>query len=306
MSDVQSATALSQLDRLSDFSDSLFRTVMDSCYESIVITDANLDDPMILYVNPAFCRMTGYDMEELLGRSPKMLQGERTDRKVTSALKTALQAGESYEAHAVNYRKDGSPFYMQWRTCPVVDENGSVTHYMALQRDVTDEVKLLQRMKRKAEMDYLTRLLTRGAGEEDMNQMLVRAKEEYQDVSCIVLDIDHFKSVNDQHGHLTGDRVLRRVAHIIDGRTRGNDLAIRWGGEEFVCALWSTGPEGAIYVAESIRNAVQAETIDNLDDITISCGVAQWDTTESTLELVGRADKKLYEAKEAGRNRTKS
>ena len=290
------------LDPLSDSSDILFRNVLDASYDSILITEADLDAPKIVYVNPAFCRMTGYEASEVIGKSPKILQGKLTDTKVTSKLREALEAGESYEAHAVNYRKDGSLFHLQWRTSPVMDEDGSVSHYMAVQRDITDEVRLMGRLKRKAELDSLTNLLSRGAGNEDLEDMLERADEEGEDVTLIMLDIDHFKSINDSAGHATGDHVIRSVAKIIDGRTRGNDLAIRWGGEEFMCVLWATPLNGARLVGESIRKAVSRESIENIDLVTISGGVVQYETGETVSNLAERVDEKLYEAKSSGRN----
>lgn len=291
---------------LAEHSDQLFRNVIDASYDSILITNADLDALEIVYVNAAFCRMTGYRPEEILGKSPAMLQGRRTDPEVTAGLRRALEAGKSYEAHAVNYRKDGTPFHLQWRTSPVFGPDGEVTHYMAVQRDISDEINLIQRLKKKAEIDGLTRLMTHEAGEKDLMSMLDRAEKDAQAVSVLVLDIDHFKAINDEHGHVTGDHVLRRVAQIVDGRTRGNDLAIRWGGEEFVCGLWATGLDGARNVAESIREAVAREAMENLESVTLSCGVAEWQSGEDALDLIERADSKLYEAKSAGRNRTRS
>lgn len=286
--------------------DALFRAALEASYDSILITDASLEDPKIVFVNQAFTRMTGYTPDEVIGRSPKLLQGERTDRSVTRALRQALERGESFEAHTVNYRKSGEPFHIQWRTSPVLDSSGSITHYVAVQRDVSDQIHLIERLKRKAETDGLTMLLTRGAGEESLNEMIERARRSDEPVSVLMMDIDHFKSINDEFGHAVGDRVLRRVARIIDGRTRGNDLCIRWGGEEFVIALRDTPLGGALRVAESIRNAVAMEPIGDQIEVTVSCGVAQSRQRESPQDTVERADRYLYAAKEAGRNSTRS
>jgi diguanylate cyclase (GGDEF)-like protein/PAS domain S-box-containing protein len=284
----------------------LFRQVLDSSYDSILITSPDLDEPEIVYVNPAFCQMTGYDAEDVIGRTPKMLQGSDTDQEVTAALKASLQSGESYEAHAINYRKDGTAFHMQWRTSPVFDDDGRVILYMAIQRDVTEQVHLIERLKRDAMIDGLTGLFNRGAGEKALGELLEAAYEQQEPLSLVLFDLDHFKEINDRHGHLVGDQVLRRVARIIDGRTRGNDLVIRWGGEEFVVALWATTIDGAHAVARAIRRAVQVARIEPVDSVTLSGGVTEWEPGTAMTELIDRADRCLYEAKSAGRNQIRT
>jgi PAS domain S-box-containing protein len=112
--------------------------------ESIVITDADLvaPGPRIVFVNPAFTRMTGYTREDALGRSPRILQGPRTDREVLRRLRSNLERGEAFEGEAVNYRKNGEEFFMEWQITPIRDPKGTVTHYVAIQRDVTERKRL--------------------------------------------------------------------------------------------------------------------------------------------------------------------
>ena len=106
---------------------------------SVCITDAQLDrpGPRIVYVNPAFCRMTGYQAHEVLGQNPRFLQGPLTDRAVLDRVRTDLAAGRPFEGETFNYRKDGRPFRMAWRIAPVHDHRGTITHYVAAQEDVT-------------------------------------------------------------------------------------------------------------------------------------------------------------------------
>jgi PAS domain S-box-containing protein len=107
--------------------------------ESILITDAQLDPPgpRIVFVNPAFTRMTGYGAEEVIGQSPRILQGPRTDRAVLDRLRGNLERGEVFEGEAINYRKDGKAFYLEWQVAPLRDPGGKITHFVAIQRDVT-------------------------------------------------------------------------------------------------------------------------------------------------------------------------
>ncbi len=106
---------------------------------SIVVTDAELGrpGPTILWVNDAFERLTGYKRSEVVGRSPRLLQGPRTDRQVLTRLRHLLDAGEDFEGETINYRRDGTPFVMSWRTSAIRDDDGTVTHYVAIQDDVT-------------------------------------------------------------------------------------------------------------------------------------------------------------------------
>jgi diguanylate cyclase (GGDEF)-like protein/PAS domain S-box-containing protein len=288
---------------LEDHSGSLFKAALESSYDSVLITDTDLDHPTIVYANPAFCEMTGYTAEEIIGETPAILQGERTDHDVTRRLREALEAGRTFEGRTVNYRKNGEPFHIEWRTSPVVDDEGRVTHYIAIQRDVTDQIRQLRRLRRLAEIDGLTRLYAREAGETELADEAARARRKDEPLSVILLDIDHFKQINDQYGHALGDQVLQRIAARIDQRVRGQDLAIRWGGEEFVVALRNTPLDGARKVAESLRQQLASTGFHHNVEITISAGVAEMRRGESVDEIVARADEAMYAAKSAGRDR---
>jgi two-component system cell cycle sensor histidine kinase/response regulator CckA len=107
--------------------------------EAILITDAELDlpGPRIVFVNPAFTKMTGYTAQEIIGKTPRILQGPRTDKTVLSRLRQNLERGETFEGDAINYRKDGKEFYLEWQIAPIRGEDGRITHFLAVQRDIT-------------------------------------------------------------------------------------------------------------------------------------------------------------------------
>ena len=294
---------LSRAGGLRDHSASLFEAALESSYDSVLITDANLDHPTIVFVKQAFCSMTGYSSEEVLGKTPAILQGERTEKHVTDRLKKALKAGHAFEGRTVNYRKNGEPFHIEWRTSPVFDDYGHTTNYIAIQRDVTSQVRQVRRLKRLAEIDGLTKLLSRNAGGSSLGDEINRARDENMPLSVILLDIDHFKQINDEHGHSAGDNVLERVASVIDARVRGQDLAIRWGGGEFVAVLIDTALDGAERVAEALREMISSTSFQLEIEITISAGVAELAEEESADDLIDRADKAMYSAKEGGRDR---
>jgi PAS domain S-box-containing protein len=139
-------TLRSQLQNNTGINPLLLASAAEQSMDGIVITDTDIDapGPRILYANPAFCAMTGYNLEELLGQSPRILQGSATDRQVLLALRDALEVGEAFEGQTVNYRKNGLPYPVRWRISPITDPTGRVTHFCASQRDLSGEWRLQQ------------------------------------------------------------------------------------------------------------------------------------------------------------------
>lgn len=118
----------------------LLERAIKSDYDSIIITTLNLDEPgpVIVYANDGFTRMTGYTREEAIGKSPRILQGPKTDRAVLDKLKQRLREGHSFFGHTVNYRKDGTEFINQWDIHPLTNEKGEITHWVSYQHDITE------------------------------------------------------------------------------------------------------------------------------------------------------------------------
>jgi len=118
----------------------LFETALEAVGEAVLVTTPDLDapGPVIVYANPAFCRLSGYSREEVIGRSPRFLQGPETDRTVLGRLREELARGAPFRGEAVNYRRDGSTYRIDWVITPMRDGSGQLTHWIAVQRDVTD------------------------------------------------------------------------------------------------------------------------------------------------------------------------
>jgi diguanylate cyclase (GGDEF)-like protein len=156
-------------------------------------------------------------------------------------------------------------------------------------------------------MDGLTQTFNKRYLYEALEREIIRARRHTRDLAVLMFDIDHFKKINDEHGHLAGDFVLKELARVVQGRIRRDELVARYGGEEFVVMLPETALDGARQLGETLRSKVaenkfvfQAETI----SVTISIGCANLvDADKSATELLKRADELLYEAKRAGRNR---
>lgn len=167
---------------------------------------------------------------------------------------------------------------------------------------------LLYRQSQAAALeDKLTGLNNRGAFDTHLKREIDIAQRQHTAMSLIVLDIDHFKAVNDSHGHSGGDMALQALSKTITDTMRGSDIAFRFGGEEFTLILSNTDLEAAHLVAERIRIAVSQLSCKDgrrTFGFTVSLGVAQFNRDENSAELFDRADKALYQAKESGRNQT--
>ncbi|MBI4062023.1 MAG: GGDEF domain-containing protein [Elusimicrobia bacterium] len=168
-------------------------------------------------------------------------------------------------------------------------------------------VKLFQEVERLSEIDGLTGVRRRGAFDKKIAEELVRAKTFKTTFCLMLLDIDHFKSLNDGHGHPFGDQVLKRLGAVLNSLVYDTDFVARYGGEEFAIVLPRAEPAGALRKAEAIRAAIEAERFavgfEELR-VTVSIGLSHFPRDASTSEeLVARADAALYSAKSAGRNR---
>ncbi len=191
-------------------------------------------------------------------------------------------------------------------------------HFAAVVAICIENAINTERLKHQGLTDTLTSVNNRRYFDQRLDEEIKQLRRSGKPLSCMLLDIDHFKRVNDTYGHQVGDLVLREVAALIRAQLRGNDVLSRYGGEEFSALLADTTPDEAVEVAERIRQAVEARTFEDPASgpfrITLSIGVVTLkippnspvDTRGAGKLLVGHADRVLYEAKEAGRNRVMS
>jgi len=170
-------------------------------------------------------------------------------------------------------------------------------------RERVDSHERFTALSRLALTDPVTALANRRGGEEALAREVARARRTGAPLSLVLFDIDRFKNINDQAGHAVGDRVLRGISEILSASQRGSDLAMRWGGEEFLVLLPDVGLAGARIFAERVRENVQNLNLADAGRITVSAGVSQLVGDEDPAVALARADANLYRAKAAGRNR---
>ena len=291
----------------------IFRSLVENTNDVIMVLDATpleQGGPFIVYVNPAFERLMGYSAEEVMGQNPKILQGAGTDDKTRYKLRQAMRSGRSIRTQILNYDKFGNELWLDINMVPLFDEDGELAYYAAIERDLTEYKRLQSHLENMANTDSLTGLANRQSFLHHAEKEFSRARRFARPLSVVMIDVDHFKSINDRYGHAVGDTVLRRVSSICQCSLRGSDLLGRIGGEEFVLLLPDTPPASAIYVAERMREQLAKTPID-VDGLiittTASFGVASiTDADINFNSILERADVAMYHAKSDGRNKVKS
>lgn len=258
----------------------------------------------ITYVNKAFCTHTGYEKSEVIGKNARMSKSGMHDREFYKELWGTIVEGNVYRNTLINRKKNGDIYYEKKTITPLKDEKGIVIGFVSTGKDVTQETMLHQEIERIASTDKLTGIYNRHKFEEVFALESERSRRFSAPLSIILIDIDHFKRVNDHYGHDIGDEVLKRLAEIVQDSIRKIDIFARWGGEEFLILCPGTDREQARQLAEKLRSTVEAVSdFPKIRNITISLGVSTFATEDTFSELFKRADESLYYAKEKGRNR---
>lgn len=273
--------------------------VVEQIDDGVVVTDRS---GHITYVNRAFTEHTGFTKEDTLGKTHSILKSGKYDNQFYKNLWKIILHGDVFRVTMVNRKKNGDLFYENKTITPLKDEKGIITGFVSSGKDVTLETKMNQDMERIATVDKLTGIYNRHKFEELFTLEAERSRRFSLPLSLILIDIDHFKSVNDTYGHDIGDDVLKRLTKIVQDTIRQIDIFARWGGEEFLVLSPNTDLENIQVLAEKLRLAVSEAEFPQVAHITISQGVSTFGKNDTFSELFKRADQGLYYAKEDGRN----
>jgi diguanylate cyclase (GGDEF)-like protein/PAS domain S-box-containing protein len=296
----------------------LAANVFDYAHEGISITDAQ---GKIIEVNEAFCRITGYSRQEVIGKSPSILKSGRQDAAFYQAMWQALQSEGVWSGEIWNRRKSGEVHPEILNISAVHDAQGVTQQYVALSSDITRRKEMEERIHQLAFFDPLTKLPNRRLLTDRLGQALLANRRSGRYGALMFLDLDNFKPLNDTHGHSVGDLLLVEVANRLKASVREMDTVARIGGDEFVVMLSELDEDASLSeaqargIAEKIRSRlaetyVMAKPGENTETSIVEhrCSASlggtliEPGTTDIEAKMVA-ADAAMYQAKAEGRNR---
>lgn len=278
--------------------------IFDATNHAMLVTTL---DGTIVAVNQAFTLLTGYARDESLGRNPRMLQSGRHDREFYAQLWGTLLATGHWSGDIWDRRKDGT-IYPKYLSISVIrDRQGAPTHYSGIFYDVTERKAVEERLDRLAHYDPLTGLPNRSLLLDRLEQASERARRQGTRLGLLFLDLDHFKEINDAHGHSAGDELLREMAQRMKSAVRAADTVARLGGDEFVVLLPDLAdrqdPERvARKLIEALGPSCRVEGCDVCAHASIGIGIFP-DDSDDVSQLLKLTDAAMYRAKQSGRGR---
>ncbi|MCB1959943.1 MAG: EAL domain-containing protein [Rhodocyclaceae bacterium] len=276
---------------------------VDHSADAIMVTTS---EGQILRVNPAFTRITGYTVEEVVGRTPALLRSGRHDASFYAAMWESIRRAGAWQGDIWNRRKDGHIFAERLSISAVHNAAGQISHYVAVFSDVTEARIQEARFAHMAQHDALTGLANRSLMEDRLAQALRRADRSNHPLALLFLDLDHFKTVNDTFGHAVGDALLKAVAVRLLACVRASDSVGRQAGDEFLILLpelddaRQAGQVAGKIIAELARPFAIGE---HPVSTSFSIGIALFPNDASDADTLRQhADTALYHAKASGRN----
>ncbi|MBC7437818.1 MAG: EAL domain-containing protein [Bdellovibrionales bacterium] len=269
-------------------------------------------DQQLVFVNEAFVRHTGYAREEVMGKSPRLLQGPKTQRKELDRIAAALESEQPVRAELINYRKHGEEFWIELDMVPVVDSRGKASHWVAVGRDITQRRAVVAEIQHLAFVDPLTQLPNRLVLIDRLQAALRQSADGGEFGALMFIDLDNFKTLNDTLGHDKGDLLLQQVAQRLLTSVRDTDTVARLGGDEFVVMLEKLGRSQEVAARSS--GIAAAKVLEALGRpyllagsehySSCSIGVTPFGGQPQTVsDLLKQADLAMYQAKSAGRDR---
>lgn len=276
--------------------------------EGMIVTDAN---SLILRVNRAFTKLTGYTQEELAGQTPRLFKSGRHNQEFYKEMWDTINRTGGWQGEIWDRRKNGEE-YQKWLTISAVkDEDGTVTHYIGAQYDITERKRAEDKINELAYYDQLTGLANRTLMMDRLKQSMSASSRSGTFGALLFIDLDNFKTLNDTLGHDMGDLLLQQVAQRLSASVRAGDTVARLGGDEFVVTLTnlSSGERDAAAHTELIGEKIIAELNRSYQlrntayQITPSIGATLFMGHQTEIEvLLKQADLAMYKSKEAGRN----
>ncbi|NOR80758.1 MAG: EAL domain-containing protein [Methyloprofundus sp.] len=269
----------------------------------VVITDI---EGVIEYVNPKIYETTGYSANEVIGKHTRLFSSGETSQEDYKDLWATIKSGNDWRGTLHNKKKSGKFYWSQESISPIKDKNNNITHFVAIQEDITEAKKVSEQLSYQASHDPLTGLINRREFENRVNRTIKTSKDNDSVHVLCYLDLDQFKVINDTCTHIAGDELLKQIANILSGAFRHRDTVARIGGDEFAVLLEHCSIQQAERHAQELLTAVNKFQFhwDNKSfRVGISIGiVAITRTTKNTSSALSSADVACYSAKHKGRN----
>lgn len=262
-----------------------------------VITSSTDLSGNIIYASKAFEEISGYSNTELLGKNHRILRDPQMPNELFENLWKTITSGKDWHGEIRNIAKNGSYYWVDVHISPNFDEQGEMIGYTAIRQNITDK-KTIEEISL---TDQLTGLYNRRHLDAVLEKNSQIAERYHIPFSVFIIDIDHFKNINDTYGHQVGDYVLQSLSEILKSQCRAVDTLGRWGGEEFLFILPNTKESEAAIAAEKMRKAIELFPMKRIGNKTVSIGVSGYH--DNVHETIKRADDALYQAKTQGRNR---
>lgn len=279
----------------------LSTAVISSLDEGLMITDP---DAVVLQINPAFTRITGYSETEAIGRPANLLQAGVQGTDFFSRLWNDLNRYGSWQGEFWNRHRNGQLYRQFLSITSVRNEHGDTTNFIGVIRDVTREFKEQEQVRHQAQHDYLTGLPNRSLLVERLEQSLRQAERQGRQLALLFLDLNRFKPINDQYGHLAGDEILQVLGQRLRDGMRASDTVARFGGDEFVVlAPEVENQQGVLALAAKLREIVDQPIPwdEHMLEIRASIGIALYPDHGTTQDaLLAAADTAMYAAKQQG------
>jgi diguanylate cyclase (GGDEF)-like protein/PAS domain S-box-containing protein len=307
---------------MTGFDADMFRRMVETSPEGIVLVDAINPEHPVIHANPGFEALTGYWKAELVGRNLRFLQGDDREQDGRNRLREALGRGETCRVLLRNYRKDGTLFWNEMTVLPLLDADGRVTHFVGHHRDAGERLRIDPKLARDSlsgahqptgvaiRDDRLTGLFTLAYLEELLKRDWSVAQREKRSIAMFAIDIDALDLYNATFGRAAGDSTIRRVAHVVSGcLRRSSDVTARIDGGSLIAFAPGITTEQALRMGQLMAERVRDLRIHHprsavLRYVSVSVGVcaAVPDPADSPASLMEKSQKQLQIAKKSGRN----
>lgn len=253
----------------------------------------------ITSISSKYCQISGYSKTDLLGEHQNYTLHPNIDQSTRASLNQSLELFEPWQGELLHRSKANKTYWTFSTINPIINDNNELSGFACIDNDITDK----KRIESLSILDSLTGIYNRSYLDGKLASEWQRHLRKPQSICIIIIDLDHFKKINDTFGHLVGDEVLKQLSQLMKNRMRINDTLGRWGGEEFMIICPNTKLDGGMQLAKDIKTSINDSHFEFVGTVTASFGVAI--TTSETHEinaLIKAADDAMYKAKEGGRD----